>query len=203
MLLLLCKPLPLLLLTIVLMISGGGFFKVSLGFQIPSAPAPSPSPNCGATSRRRRRHQRHRPRTDTYCCSLKSIHDYASRWRGDVVDKNKSRRISDDVGTSNTLLLSSLHCVDQEQEEEEGGSNNKLPIALELEELQERLALIEALQARNEAQVESFVDEQDQWESLEPEERELLESKEEVESRMEILAEQLVQLWMGQKSMEG
>ncbi len=81
--------------------------------------------------------------------------------------------------------------------------SGKSPVELEMEELQERYALIEALEARNEAQLESFVDERDQWESLEPEERELLQSKEILESRMEILTEQLVQLWMGQKSMEG
>lgn len=77
------------------------------------------------------------------------------------------------------------------------------PIEIELEKLQERLQLIEALEARNEAQLESFVDEHDQWESLEAEEQELLKTKDEIESRMELLAEQLVQLWMSQKSMEG
>jgi hypothetical protein len=81
-------------------------------------------------------------------------------------------------------------------------TDNKLllPIdELEVEQLQERLTWIEALEARNQAQLESFVDVQDQWDSLEPEERQLLESKQ----KMEILAEELVQLWMGQKSMDG
>lgn len=90
----------------------------------------------------------------------------------------------------------------------EGGSDtneeeSKSNLELELEDLQNRLALIEALEERNKAQIESFVDEQDQWESLEPEEQELLQSKQDTIDRMELLAEQLVLGWMGQKSLEG
>jgi hypothetical protein len=76
-------------------------------------------------------------------------------------------------------------------------------IEIELESLQHNFSLIEALEARNEAQLDSFVDKEDQWNSLEEEERILLESKELLVQRMEILAEKLVQLWMGQKSMDG
>ena len=79
----------------------------------------------------------------------------------------------------------------------------KTVIEMELERLQEQLSLIEALEARNEAQLDSFVDKEDQWNSLENEERTLLESKDAVVQRLDILGEQLVQLWMGQKSMEG
>lgn len=73
----------------------------------------------------------------------------------------------------------------------------------ELERLQSTMASIEALEERNKAQLESFVDEEDQWESLEDFERELLESKPRVVKEMEQIAEELMQLWMGAKSMEG
>jgi hypothetical protein len=76
-------------------------------------------------------------------------------------------------------------------------------IEVELELLQQDFTLIEALEARNEAQLDSFVDKEDQWNSLDQEERILLESKEFLVQRMEILAEKMVQLWMGQKSMDG
>lgn len=86
---------------------------------------------------------------------------------------------------------------------EDDDDDPKSPLEMELAQLQEHFTLIEALEARNEAQLESFIGQQDQWDSLVPEERQLLESKPQVQARMEILAEQLVQLWMGQKSMEG
>lgn len=44
----------------------------------------------------------------------------------------------------------------------------------ELDNIQNQLSLIEALEARNEAQIYSFIDEKDQWDSLEEEERQLL-----------------------------
>mmetsp|Transcript_11985 Transcript_11985/g.11706 ORF Transcript_11985/g.11706 Transcript_11985/m.11706 type:complete len:156 (-) Transcript_11985:1892-2359(-) len=50
--------------------------------------------------------------------------------------------------------------------------------------LQNTLSYIEALEQRNTAQIYSFVDEKDQWESLEPYERELLSSKEEILKRL-------------------
>jgi hypothetical protein len=77
------------------------------------------------------------------------------------------------------------------------------PIEQEIERLQNQLALIEALEARNEAQLESFIDHQDQWDSLEEEERQLLQSKDAILQRMEVLSEELIQMWMGQKSMDG
>lgn len=58
-------------------------------------------------------------------------------------------------------------------------------------------------QERNKAQLESFVDEQDQWESLEEYERELLMSKDSILQKMEGLTEQLVMLFMGQKMKDG
>mmetsp|Transcript_16364 Transcript_16364/g.34244 ORF Transcript_16364/g.34244 Transcript_16364/m.34244 type:complete len:181 (+) Transcript_16364:140-682(+) len=44
----------------------------------------------------------------------------------------------------------------------------------ELDNIQNQLFLIEALEARSEAQLYSFIDERDQWDSLEEEERQLL-----------------------------
>jgi len=76
-------------------------------------------------------------------------------------------------------------------------------IQTELERLQNQLSLIEALESRNASQLESFVDEQDQWESMEPEERQLLTSKLDILERLETLTQELVQLWMGAKSQEG
>ena len=58
-------------------------------------------------------------------------------------------------------------------------------------------------QERNKAQIESFVDEEDQWQSLEEEERDLLNSKHSITQKMEELAEQLVMLFMGQKMRNG
>ena len=89
--------------------------------------------------------------------------------------------------------------------EETNNNDNKKknPIEIELEELQHALELIEALEIRNESQIDSYIDKQDQWDSLEEEERVLLNSKEYVKERIDILSEELIQLWMGTKSMDG
>eukprot|EP00585_Thalassiosira_rotula_P006597 CAMPEP_0196134194 /NCGR_PEP_ID=MMETSP0910-20130528/3152_1 /TAXON_ID=49265 /ORGANISM="Thalassiosira rotula, Strain GSO102" /LENGTH=884 /DNA_ID=CAMNT_0041394043 /DNA_START=266 /DNA_END=2920 /DNA_ORIENTATION=+ len=73
----------------------------------------------------------------------------------------------------------------------------------ELERLQNQLFLIEAIEERNRAQLDSFVDEEDQWDSLEEDERVLLRSKDVITQEMESLTEQLVMLFMGQKMMDG
>ena len=86
----------------------------------------------------------------------------------------------------------------QDSTENDGGA-----IQQELERLQDQLSIIEALEERNKAQLESFVDEEDQWMSMDEEEREFLKSKDNVIEQMEILTEQLVMLWMGQKSQDG
>ena len=57
----------------------------------------------------------------------------------------------------------------------------------ELSELFYKLQLIEAIIQRNEAQLESFIDEQHQWSSLSEEEKSLILSKPEVELRIEEL----------------
>ena len=53
--------------------------------------------------------------------------------------------------------------------------------------------------------VDSFVlvDVQDQWDSMEEEERRLLQSKADIERRLEQMTSELVNMWMGGKSMEG
>lgn len=101
------------------------------------------------------------------------------------------------IGATRNLVFS----VGNNDERGESTSNNN--IEAELERLQQQLSLIEALEARNEAQLDSFVDKDGQWDSLGEEEKVLLESKESIIHEMEILAEQLVQLWMGQKSIDG
>lgn len=72
-----------------------------------------------------------------------------------------------------------------------------------MEQLQQQLTYIEALEERNKAQLESFVDAQDQWDSMEEEERQLLQSKADIERRLEQMTSELVSMWMGGKSMEG
>ena len=74
---------------------------------------------------------------------------------------------------------------------------------MEIEDLQQKLHYIEALEERNKSQLQSFIDEEDQWNALEEDERELLLSKKDIEKKMEVLVEQMVMLWMGQKSQEG
>jgi hypothetical protein len=95
-----------------------------------------------------------------------------------------------------------LYSTSQSNDGDEGSDGGSC-IENELERLQYQLSLIEALEERNKAQLDSFVDAEDQWESLEEEERSLLRSKEEVVDKMDKLASELVQMWMGGKSMEG
>ena len=85
----------------------------------------------------------------------------------------------------------------------ENESEEVIPIEIELERLQQILTSIEALEERNKAQIDSFIDEQDQWESMDESERQLLESKADVEKQMEKMTEELMQMWMGAKSMDG
>ena len=86
---------------------------------------------------------------------------------------------------------------------EDDDTSSQKGIEEELERLQNQLSLIEALEERNKAQLESFVDEKDQWESLEEDERVLLSSKDEILKKMEILSEEIVMLFMKQKVKNG
>eukprot|EP00539_Tryblionella_compressa_P011449 CAMPEP_0178779464 /NCGR_PEP_ID=MMETSP0745-20121128/1539_1 /TAXON_ID=913974 /ORGANISM="Nitzschia punctata, Strain CCMP561" /LENGTH=162 /DNA_ID=CAMNT_0020436657 /DNA_START=5 /DNA_END=493 /DNA_ORIENTATION=+ len=58
----------------------------------------------------------------------------------------------------------------------------------DLSELQSQLCWIEALEERNAAQMDSFVDEQDQWESMESWEQELLLQKDSILERIHELS---------------
>mmetsp|Transcript_29152 Transcript_29152/g.33478 ORF Transcript_29152/g.33478 Transcript_29152/m.33478 type:complete len:135 (+) Transcript_29152:108-512(+) len=53
--------------------------------------------------------------------------------------------------------------------------------------LENDLLLIGALEERNKAQLDSFVNEQDQWESMEEEERDFLSQKDDILSRLDQL----------------
>lgn len=99
--------------------------------------------------------------------------------------------------------LSKLYLSGGENLSEGNGGIPKTGIEEELEQLQNQLFLIEALEERNKAQLGSFVDEADQWDSLEEEERLILRSKGSVLQKMEGLTEQLVMLFMGEKMMDG
>ena len=91
----------------------------------------------------------------------------------------------------------------ENQDDSDDGSEPKSALEQELEDLQNQLALIEAMEERNKSQLESFIDAQDQWDSMEEEERQFLLQKDSIVQRMEEIAEDLVKIWMGAKSMDG
>jgi hypothetical protein len=82
------------------------------------------------------------------------------------------------------LWMSATESCNNEDEEGDGNDNDSDSI---VSSLQEQLVYIEALEERNKAQLDSFVDEQDQWESMEDFERELLSSKEDIAKQLEEL----------------
>jgi len=86
---------------------------------------------------------------------------------------------------------------------EDDDISSQTGIEEELERLQNQLSLIEAIEERNRAQLESFVDEKDQWGSLEEDERVLLGSKDSILEKMEVLSEEIVMLFIGQKVKRG
>jgi hypothetical protein len=108
---------------------------------------------------------------------------------------------------TSSLYLSSSNFNDQNAEEEisDSSSSNSSTNSIEeeLNRLQGRLNSIEALESRNEAQLDSFMDKEDQWNSMDDAERELLESKQETLDLLEKMTEELLQMWIGAKSMEG
>mmetsp|Transcript_6265 Transcript_6265/g.15080 ORF Transcript_6265/g.15080 Transcript_6265/m.15080 type:complete len:162 (+) Transcript_6265:107-592(+) len=106
-------------------------------------------------------------------------------------------------GTSLHLSSSSTSDNDATADNTSESSDPSNAITEEMEQLQQQLTYIEALEERNKAQLESFVDAQDQWDSMEEEERQLLRSKADIERRLERMTSELVNMWMGGKSMEG
>jgi hypothetical protein len=121
--------------------------------------------------------------------------------------KNINARIRNQpvIGNAQPSFLTLHNASDGSDAAGEGQEEGEIEngVEEEIQRLQEILDSIEAIEERNKAQLESFVDEQDQWDSMDDFEKELLESKEEVLEQMEKMAEELLQLWMGAKSMEG
>lgn len=141
------------------------------------------------------------PTTTRAVRRISNNHHYQSwtRW-GSTLFPSSSSSAAATVGSSQDDMGGSSSSSSDEGEKD---PKEKNPIEVELEQLQYQLELIEALEIRNESQLDSFVDKQDQWDSLEEEERILLQSKPTIEKRMEVLTEELIQLWMGSKSMDG
>ena len=123
--------------------------------------------------------------------------------RGNSFPTKRSISIAANHGTS---LHSSSLTSDNDATADNANESTSEPsnaITEEMEQLQQQLTYIEALEERNKAQLESFVDAQDQWDSMEEEERRLLQSKADIERRLEQMTSELVSMWMGGKSMEG
>ena len=124
--------------------------------------------------------------------------------------ENKSKQASSwgqspNIAGDRSLSWRQVTCSGSNNDDQasNGTAPDKSSLEKELERLQNKLALIEALEERNKAQLDSFVDEEDQWDSMEEEDQQLLQQKDELTQRMEDLAEEMVQIWMGAKSMDG
>eukprot|EP01083_Nonionella_stella_P069863 186509_1 len=128
----------------------------------------------------------------TGCVSLRGMRSFPSCFRPQSAFQHES--------ANHPLFrpLSSTNNDDGEKTE-----NIATSIEEELENLQQMLTYIEALEARNESQIESFIDEEDQWNSMEEDERELLKNKENIVKKLDVLTTELMQMWMGAKSMDG
>ena len=96
---------------------------------------------------------------------------------------NLNNSFSSSTSTSTTLLSSSVENNGNDNENE-NESNKTEDNEILISSLQNTLCSIEALEERNTAQIQSFIDEKDQWESLELYEQELLSSKEEILKRL-------------------
>lgn len=112
--------------------------------------------------------------------------------------------------TCRDIYFPTLLWTKQEQQQEEDDVDDDVTsdpaitaLQHELETLQNDLTYIEALEERNKSQLDSFVDEQDQWDSMEEEERQLLQKKDVIIKRIDDLTELLIQCWMNAKSMDG
>lgn len=85
------------------------------------------------------------------------------------------------------------------------GSGDVIPAHIQhvLDDLQYQLSLIEALKGRNRAQLDSFVNANDQCVSLSADEKALLNSKDALEDRLEEIIADLINSGMGWKSLDG
>ena len=97
-------------------------------------------------------------------------------------ENNLNNSFSSSTSSTSTTLLSSS--VENNGNENENESNKTEDNEILISSLQNTLCSIEALEERNTAQIQSFIDEKDQWESLELYEQELLSSKEEILKRL-------------------
>jgi len=91
---------------------------------------------------------------------------------------------SADLWRSSCFFVSkSSHDSGKTDNDNDGNGDNDVNDE-KIETLQNQLVYIEALEERNKAQLESFVDEEDQWESMEDYEKELISSKENFEEQL-------------------
>ena len=116
----------------------------------------------------------------------------------------RRRRRWNHVSSSSSSLLGSFN----NRPDDDDGRNDDpdVPPAhmqQELQDLQYQLSLIQALEERNRAQLDSFVDAAQQWESLSPDEKALLTSKAALEQRCDTIMMELVNSWVGRKSVDG
>ena len=121
-------------------------------------------------------------------------------------ERSSGGRLASIAANHGTSLHSSSSTSDNDATADNANESTSEPsnaITEEMEQLQQQLTYIEVLEERNKAQLGSFVDAQDQWDSMEDEERQLLQSKADIERRLEQMTSELVSMWMGSKSMEG
>lgn len=88
------------------------------------------------------------------------------------------------VGTENVRAL--YHSIEQKQ----GAFDNSDDDNTTKEVLENELLLIEAIEERNKAQIYSFIDEEDQWNSMEESERQLLLNKDTILQKLEELKQE-------------
>jgi hypothetical protein len=96
--------------------------------------------------------------------------------------------------TKSALMVLFGQRQDNNDDNEKGGGqedndddSNIIPGHLRLQRLQNELLWIEAIEERNRAQLDSFIDEQHQWESLDSDEKDLLLGKQSIMDTIEKL----------------
>lgn len=102
-------------------------------------------------------------------------------WRNVNIGNNERKLTKSSVNATSTWLRS--HPVSTESEK----SNLMTELAIEEANLQNEMHVIEALELRNEAQIESFVDAYSQWKAQSREDQIMLKRKLYVERRLDII----------------
>jgi hypothetical protein len=131
----------------------------------------------------------------SYCCTT------SFAWNCNAFSSNKSFYTNQSISQRRSVCRHALTNDNDATPANDDKSSDA--ITNEIERLQQQLRYIEALEERNKAQIDSFIDEQDQWDSMEEDERQLLLSKGDIEKKLEQITSELVSMWMGGKSMEG